>query len=242
MTGAVSNNPTTGIAALIASQNNAASEKTETNTLFGEDGFSFGDILDIVNPLQHIPIVNSIYRKITGDTIAPVMQVAGGALFGGPLGAAISLVTTAFQSHFNNDTKSSDPDSPYIDKNNTAINPETIAGNVSPHSIKAISNNDYAQNNNTAIQQAAYSKQPENRSVNYGGSIGALISAKSKTVTSNNELYAKNILPKKQMHQTSSGIINPAHSNTNVYKDVTSSTNAPTRNIDIIIGSTFGSG
>ena len=48
---------------------------------------SFGDFLDIVNPLQHIPLVNLAYRALTGDQIGGAAQVVGGALFGGPIGA-----------------------------------------------------------------------------------------------------------------------------------------------------------
>ena len=55
-------------------------------------GISFGDFLDIINPLQHIPIVNSIYREITGDQASVVSKVAGGALFGGVFGFVASLV------------------------------------------------------------------------------------------------------------------------------------------------------
>src|SRR3546814_13010283 len=54
--------------------------------LFGKEGFSFGDFLDIINPLQHIPIVSPIYRAITGDTIQPGSRIAGDTLFGGPIG------------------------------------------------------------------------------------------------------------------------------------------------------------
>ncbi|MCZ6467647.1 MAG: hypothetical protein O6829_10295, partial [Alphaproteobacteria bacterium] len=62
--------------------------------LFGADGFNFLDILDVINPLQHIPFVSTLYRALTGDTIAPASRVAGGALFGGPIGAAVSLVNS----------------------------------------------------------------------------------------------------------------------------------------------------
>ena len=55
-------------------------------------GFSFFDMLDVINPLQHIPIVSSIYRHFTGDELHPAARVAGGALFGGPIGAALSGV------------------------------------------------------------------------------------------------------------------------------------------------------
>ena len=54
--------------------------------------FGFLDILDMVNPLQHIPLVNLGYRAITGDEIKPVSKVVGGAVFGGPAGAAVGIV------------------------------------------------------------------------------------------------------------------------------------------------------
>ena len=36
---------------------------------FGKDGFTFLDFLDVINPLQHIPIISSVYRSITNDSI-----------------------------------------------------------------------------------------------------------------------------------------------------------------------------
>ena len=51
-----------------------------------EPGFSFGRFLDIVNPLHHLPVVGTIYRAITGDTIADADRLAGSTLFGGPVG------------------------------------------------------------------------------------------------------------------------------------------------------------
>lgn len=62
---------------------------------FGDDGLTFADVIDIVNPLQHIPIVSTFYRKLTGDKIDPAMRIAGGALFGGPLGALASTMVVA---------------------------------------------------------------------------------------------------------------------------------------------------
>lgn len=55
----------------------------------------FKDLVDIINPLQHIPIVGHIYRKMTGDEISPVAQFIGGALFGGPFGAAAAITDIA---------------------------------------------------------------------------------------------------------------------------------------------------
>ena len=62
---------------------------------FGKDGFTFLDLLDVINPLQHIPIISTLYRSISGDTIDPGAKIAGGTLFGGPLGAAISALDVA---------------------------------------------------------------------------------------------------------------------------------------------------
>ncbi len=53
-----------------------------------DKGLTFGDVLDIINPLQHIPVISTIYRMVTGDEIGVGARIAGGALFGGPLGAA----------------------------------------------------------------------------------------------------------------------------------------------------------
>ncbi len=68
---------------------------------FGKDGFSFGDLIDIINPLHHIPVLGTLYRKITSDEIDPASRVAGGALFGGPLGAGLAVVGTALESVLN---------------------------------------------------------------------------------------------------------------------------------------------
>jgi hypothetical protein len=64
---------------------------------FGEDGPTFFDILDIINPLQHIPIISTLYRAATGDEIDPVPRIAGGALFGGLIGAVSSLVNVVIE-------------------------------------------------------------------------------------------------------------------------------------------------
>ncbi len=46
----------------------------------------FSDLLAIINPLQHLPIIGSIYRALTGDVPHPAARVIGGAIFGGPMG------------------------------------------------------------------------------------------------------------------------------------------------------------
>ncbi|MBL6853846.1 MAG: hypothetical protein ISQ86_10705 [Alphaproteobacteria bacterium] len=60
-------------------------------------GFSFKDLIDMVNPLQHIPIVGTLYRHITGDTINTVPKIAGDTLYGGLEGFAGSVADTIFE-------------------------------------------------------------------------------------------------------------------------------------------------
>ncbi|ARJ66475.1 hypothetical protein WV31_12755 [Magnetospirillum sp. ME-1] len=56
----------------------------------GDEEMSFWDFLDVINPLQHIPIVNNLYREATGDKIGVAARLVGGTLFGGPLGLIAS--------------------------------------------------------------------------------------------------------------------------------------------------------
>lgn len=72
---------------------NAAQPATKS----GESGFSFHDFLNIINPLQHIPVVATLYREITGDTIKPISNILGGALFGGVIGLASAAVDSIVQ-------------------------------------------------------------------------------------------------------------------------------------------------
>lgn len=57
-----------------------------------EDGMGFGDFVDLINPLQHLPLVSEVYRNVTGDQISDGARHAGHALYGlalgGPLGMA----------------------------------------------------------------------------------------------------------------------------------------------------------
>lgn len=59
--------------------------------------FSFHDLLSIVNPLQHVPIVATLYRAVTGDTIKPLERIAGDTLYGGVWGFISSVANVAFQ-------------------------------------------------------------------------------------------------------------------------------------------------
>lgn len=59
-------------------------------------GFSFGDLLDVINPLQHIPVVSTIYRHLTGDEIGTPEKIAGDTLYGGVTGFLCSVGDAIF--------------------------------------------------------------------------------------------------------------------------------------------------
>lgn len=60
----------------------------------GNDGGLFDAALDAVNPLQHIPGVSSVYRAASGDEINPLASMAGGFLFGGPVGLGVGAASS----------------------------------------------------------------------------------------------------------------------------------------------------
>lgn len=71
----------------------------------GAQGESLGffDLLDIINPLQHIPVVSTVYRQITGDEISAPARMLGGALFMGPIGFIASAFNAVADAVSGND-------------------------------------------------------------------------------------------------------------------------------------------
>lgn len=55
------------------------------------DDFNFDALLDAINPLQHIPVVSTLYREITGDKMGAPADIVGGALYGGVFGLFSAL-------------------------------------------------------------------------------------------------------------------------------------------------------
>lgn len=61
------------------------------------ESLGFFDLLDIVNPLQHIPGVSTVYRELTGDEISAPARMVGGAIYLGPIGFVASAVNAVFE-------------------------------------------------------------------------------------------------------------------------------------------------
>jgi hypothetical protein len=74
-----------------------AARAPAVDSVWGRDGFGFDDLLDVVNPLQHLPVVSQVYRRLSGDDIGMLPRIAGGMLFGGPVGAATAMVSAGIE-------------------------------------------------------------------------------------------------------------------------------------------------
>jgi hypothetical protein len=75
----------------------AAAPAANASTGGGLLDTAFDDLLDIVNPLQHLPVIGTLYRAITGDTIGTVAKIAGDALYGGVWGAVGAAADSVFE-------------------------------------------------------------------------------------------------------------------------------------------------
>ncbi|MFN3076104.1 MAG: hypothetical protein ABT940_04335 [Alphaproteobacteria bacterium] len=65
---------------------------------FAEAEPSFLDLVDVINPLQHLPVVSTIYRHLSGDEMGYAAKVAGDVLYGGVVGLVLSAVDLVVQS------------------------------------------------------------------------------------------------------------------------------------------------
>lgn len=87
----------TALAARALSPTTVPAKPGAANPAEADLGLDFGDLLDAVNPLQHLPGVSQIYRHATGDGIGLPARLAGGFLFGGPIGLLGSAAMAAFE-------------------------------------------------------------------------------------------------------------------------------------------------
>ncbi len=57
---------------------------------------TFGDMLEMFNPLQHLPVISHFYRAESGNNIPAAAKIVGAGLLGGVVGAvgsaAVSLI------------------------------------------------------------------------------------------------------------------------------------------------------
>jgi hypothetical protein len=66
-------------------------------TVASANDLTFDDLVDVVNPLQHLPVISTFYRHFAHDPIRPLPKIAGDALYGGWMGLASSVADYAFE-------------------------------------------------------------------------------------------------------------------------------------------------
>ncbi len=62
---------------------------------------TFHELLSELNPLQYLPVIGTIYRSVTGDTIPDSVRIIGSmvvsGLIGGPIGIATNVAALAVE-------------------------------------------------------------------------------------------------------------------------------------------------
>jgi len=106
----------------------------------GPDGYwpqpidvPFKDVLKALNPLHHVPVVGTIYRAVTGETIPAPLRILGAGIFGGPigiLGAALMSFAEALL------TMAPDLSRPSAPAGMSATGSEAPMGAVTPGTMK----------------------------------------------------------------------------------------------------------
>lgn len=112
----------------------SAAQGARDKTHAWKDGGSFGfhDVLDALNPLQHIPIVSTLYRWATGDEPGNVAEIVGDGLYGGPIGLAAGLLSVAFKAE-----TGEDPGQAVVASLTGADQPKVTLGAATPQSGSA---------------------------------------------------------------------------------------------------------
>ncbi|MCK5648163.1 MAG: hypothetical protein KAI22_04725 [Gammaproteobacteria bacterium] len=107
----------------------------EQESFWGSDGFTFGDLLDVINPMQHIPVISKYYRDQTQDDACEGSRLVGGILFGGLIGGVSGVLTSIANSALRHETHRD------MDEHILAMTQESLAD------ITFSSGNELSQNN-----------------------------------------------------------------------------------------------
>ncbi|MSP43641.1 MAG: hypothetical protein EXR08_09795 [Alphaproteobacteria bacterium] len=129
-----------------------------------KNGFSFVGLLDILNPQQHIPILSSLYRRLTGDEITPVGRVAGDTLYLGVIGLAASVANLALAKTTGKDAGDHVMTAMLGDKDKAPDPGQDIAGNTpdpgAVHALAAVPHPDGLHGRVTVHPMGGIAAQP----------------------------------------------------------------------------------
>jgi hypothetical protein len=144
--------------ALVDATKASAAKPDESDSMWH---VSFDDVLDVVNPLQHLPIVGTVYRALTHDQIKTPEKIAGDTLYGGVMGLASSVADLAFEKatgHNFGDTVLAMFTGHYSDEKPTAVasadKPAVQTAAATPATTPAPAATQTASVNETALAQS----------------------------------------------------------------------------------------
>ncbi len=128
-------------------------EQAQNEPFWGKDGFTFGDVLDIVNPIQHLPIIANQYREQTHDDASEGSKLIGGVLFGSLLGGVFGVLSSITNSIVRHETHQ-DVEEHLIDLADGFINPsDTRQNNNQQHYVKNNQEGNLASDSNPFFAQ-----------------------------------------------------------------------------------------
>jgi len=82
-------------------------QELQDEPFWGRDGFNLLDVIDMVNPLQHLPVISKYYRKMTGDDCSEGSKLVGdvgfGVLLSGAIGAASAVANSTIRQETHQD-------------------------------------------------------------------------------------------------------------------------------------------
>ncbi len=108
-------------------------EVQKPSGIWETDSFSFWDVVDAINPLQHIPIISTIYRKLTGDEMGYASRIAGDTLYSGIFGSLISGLASAVVNVFVDATTGKDIGEHMM----AAVEPQAVPATTRQHAAKS---------------------------------------------------------------------------------------------------------
>jgi len=80
-------------------------QKVDNEPFWGRDGLTFADLVDVFNPMQHLPLVANYYREQTDDDASEGARLVGGLLFGGLLGGTVGVLGSIVNSAVRHETR-----------------------------------------------------------------------------------------------------------------------------------------
>jgi hypothetical protein len=127
------------------------------------------EVLNGLNPLQHVPVVGMVYRAATGETIPTPMRVLGAGILGGGLGMIGAAFMSLFEELVRMGPDTSRPSTPAgmsqtgSEAGVEPVTPGTLTGNAyttlattTPEFLQGSGpNTAFVQNGTAAYQQAS---------------------------------------------------------------------------------------